>query len=279
MKAMEGTTVVITGASRGIGREMALRFAKDGANVVLAAKTTTPHPKLQGTIHSVAQEVQALGGHALPVPVDVRFEDQIQTMVEHTIATFGSLDILINNAGAIFLKPAEQLSTKQFDLMQTINTRAVFVATKTALPHLKQSRNPHVLNICPPINMNPSWFKGFFPYTLSKYGMTLCTLGLAEELKPVGIAVNALWPKTIIATAAIDMLMGTQGRQKSRAPTIMADAAHVVVTSNATDITGQTFLDEEVLRAHGTTDFQIYAYDSKTPTCDLIPDLFVTPTD
>lgn len=273
---LKGKTVFITGASRGIGRQIAVQCAKDGANVVLASKTSDPHPRLAGTIHTVAKEVEEAGGKALPIQLDVRFEEEVQKAVQQTVDKFGSLDVLVNNAGAIQLTDIENTPMKKFDLMMGINARAVFLCTQAALPHLKASgkagRNPHVLSMAPPISLDPRWIKGHAAYTLTKFGMTILTLGTAEELREYNVAMNALWPKTVISTAAVDMLMGDEGMKKSRQPQIMADAAYAIVTTANLGVTGRAMLDEEILRERGVTDFAKY---NTTPGEEPLPDLYV----
>ena len=261
---LTGKTALITGASRGIGRAMALRLAREGANVVLAAKTSDPHPKLPGTIHSVAEEVKAKGGRALPVQCDVRFEESVQATVDAAVKEFGGIDILINNAGAIHIAPIEFVPVKKLDLMIGINSRAVAVVTHLALVHLqksgKEGRNPHVLNLSPPIRLEPKWLNGTSAYTMTKFGMSLLTLGFAEELRENKIAVNSLWPRTMIQTAAVDMLVGKEDSEgHSRKPEIMADAACEIVSTADLHVTGRTMLDEEILRERGVTDFDGYS--------------------
>jgi citronellol/citronellal dehydrogenase len=261
---LAGKTALITGASRGIGRAIALRLARDGANVVLAAKTSEPHPKLAGTIHSVADEVRAVGGRALPVQCDVRYEESVQQTVDAAVAEFGGIDIVVNNAGAIHVAPIDSVPLKKLDLMLGINPRAVFLVTSTALPHLKKSgaagRDPHVLNLSPPIRLEPKWLNGTSAYTMTKFGMTLLTMGFAEELRDEKIAVNALWPRTIIKTAAVDMLLGAdESEAHSRTPEIMADAAYEILSTKALAITGRAVLDEEMLYERGQRDFEKYA--------------------
>lgn len=281
MKKLQGKTALITGASRGIGRSMALRFARDGANVVLASKSTVPHPKLAGTLHTVADEVKAAGGTPLVVGCDVRSEEDVQKVVEQTQATFGGLDILINNAGAISLTSLEDTTVKRFDLMLSVNARAVFLTAKLCLPLLQASakagRSPHILSLSPPVaakdgRFDPKWLKGHTAYSLTKYGMTLLTQGFAEELRDAGIAVNALWPQTLIATAAVDMLMGDEGMKQSRTPEIMSDAAYEIVTTPALALTGQALIDEALLRQRGVTDFSKYA---SVPGVEPMSDLYV----
>lgn len=261
---LAGKTAFITGASRGIGREIALRLAKDGANLALAAKTSDPHPKLAGTIHTVADEVRAAGGKALPLQCDVRFEDNVKAALDATVAEFGGVDIVVNNAGAIHIAPLEFVPPKKLDLMIGINNRAVAVVTHLALAHLQASgkagRNPHVLNLSPPIRLEPKWLNGTSAYTMTKFGMTLLTLGLAEELRDNKIAVNSLWPRSMIQTAAVDMLVGKEDSvAHSRKPAIMADAAYEILKTPDLGITGRAVLDEEILRERGVVDFAGYA--------------------
>ncbi len=261
---LAGRTALITGGSRGIGRAIALRLAKDGANVVLAAKTSDPHPKLVGTIHTVADEVKAAGGKALAVQCDVRFEDSVQATIDAAVKEFGGLDIVVNNAGAIHIAPIDGVPVKKLDLMIGINNRAVAVVTHLALPHLvasgKAGRNPHVLSLSPPIRLESKWLGGTSAYTMTKYGMSLLTLGFAEELRDQKIAVNSLWPRTMIQTAAVDMLVGKEDSEgHSRKPAIMADAAFEILSTSDLKITGRCMLDEEILRERGVTDFDDYA--------------------
>ena len=268
-----GTVVFITGASRGIGKAIALRLAKEGASIVVASKTTEPHPKLEGTIYETAKEIEALGGKALPLQVDIRFEDQIQAAVEETVKTFGGIDILVNNASAISLTPTEQTEAKRYDLMHDINVRGTFFMSRACIPYLKNSGNPHILNLSPPIDLNPKWFAPHLAYTMSKYGMSMIVIGLAEELKPYLIAVNALWPKTTIATAAVQNLLGGDSMvQKSRRPEIVAEAAYYILRRSSANCTGNFFIDEEVLKEEGITDFSVYAVN---PGESLMPDLFI----
>lgn len=264
--------VFITGGSRGIGREIALRLAQQGAAVAIAAKTVEPHPSLPGTIYSVAAEIEQAGGKALPLQVDVRDEAAIQTAVAKTAETFGGIDIVINNASAISLTPTLATPMKRFDLMFEVNVRATFATSQACLPWLKQADNPHILNLAPPLNMDPKWFKDHLAYTMSKYGMSMCTLGMAEEFKAEGIAVNSLWPKTTIATAAIAVNFPQEILNASRKPGIMADAACYILTSNSRSMTGNFFIDEEVLLANGITDFSQYALN---PEVKPYPDLFL----
>lgn len=271
--SLKGKTLFITGASRGIGREIALKAAADGANVVIAAKSSEPHPKLPGTIHTVAAEVEAAGGRALAAQVDVRDDDSVAAAMKEAGDKFGGIDIVVNNAGAIRLEPAAQLEMKRFDLIYQINTRAVLTVTKAALPWLEKSQHAHVLSLSPPINLDPKWLGQFIPYTVTKYGMTLMSLGLSQELRPKGIAVNTLWPRTTIATAAVEFEVGAEYIARSRTPAIMADAAHAILCSDPAETTGRTLLDEEVLRDAGQTNFDGYLND---PDCtDLMMDLYV----
>jgi citronellol/citronellal dehydrogenase len=272
MADMLGRTCIITGASRGIGREIALRFARDGANVVIASKTAEPHPKLPGTIHTVAAEVEEAGGKALALQVDVRFEEAVQEMVDRTVETFGGIDVLVNNAGAIQLTNTADTPMKRFDLMHAINVRATYMCTKLCLPHLAKSDRAHVLSLSPPPNIEARWLSGHVAYTLSKFGMSMCTIGWGEELKELGISATSLWPRTTIATAAVDMLLGDEGMKASRSPAIMADAAYEIVTTEGLALTGRCLLDEEILRERGYTDFEKY---NMTPGVEPMPDLYV----
>ena len=271
-KPLHGKTILITGASRGIGREIAIRCAKDGANLILGAKTLEPDPKLPGTLLSVAKEVEDAGGRAVPVKVDVRDEAQVHEMVEKGAREFGGIDALINNAGAIFLAGTAETPMKRFDLMHQVNVRAVFLCTQACLPYLKQSENAHVINLSPPFSLDTKWYAGHLGYSLSKYGMTLCTLGMAAEFKPFKISVNSLWPRKIIGTAATKMLLGEQGLTAARLPAIMADAAYEILTTPAMKLTGQTLIDEDFLKTRGVTDFKRYACK---PGVEALPDLFV----
>ena len=272
MDTLAGKTVFITGASRGIGREIALRAARDGANVAIAAKTAQPHPKLKGTIHTVASEVEAAGGKALAIALDVRDEAAVAAAIEATARAFGGIDILVNNASAISLTPTLATPARRFDLMMGVNVRATFLCSQACIPHLRQASNPHILNLSPPLSMKAKWFANHAAYTISKYGMSLCTLAMAEELAPDGIAVNSLWPATTIATAAVEFNFPPEILAASRYPAIMADAAHAVLTSSSRKTTGNFFVDEDVLRAAGVTDFDRYAV---TPGVPLFKDLFV----
>jgi citronellol/citronellal dehydrogenase len=272
MKTLEGKTLFITGASRGIGREIALRAARDGANVAVAAKTVEPHPKLAGTIHSVAEEIEKAGGKALAIQLDVRDEASIADAVKRTAEAFGGIDILVNNASAISLTPTMATPAKRFDLMLGVNARATFLCSQAAIPHLKKSANPHILTLSPPLGMDAKWFAGHVAYTMSKYGMSMCTLGMAEEFRGDGIAVNSLWPRTLIATAAVQVHFPEAMLKASRHAAIVADAAHVILTSDARANTGNFYIDEQVLERAGTKDFARYAV---TPGVPLFQDLFV----
>jgi citronellol/citronellal dehydrogenase len=274
--SLKGKTLFITGASRGIGLAIALRAARDGANISIAAKTAEVHPKLPGTIYTAADEIKKAGGQALPQVVDVRDEASVAAAVRHTIEHFGGVDICVNNASAIQLTPTTQTDMKRFDLMHQINTRGTFMVSKYCIPHLKKAANPHILNLSPPLDMQERWFAPHVAYTMAKYGMSMCVLGMAGELKPDGIAVNALWPRTGIATAAIrNALGGDEGMKQCRTPDIMADAAYVIFNKPASAFTGNFCIDDSVLWEAGVRDFDKYRVD---PTRDLIPDFFVPQT-
>ena len=274
--SLKGKTLFISGGSRGIGLAIALRAARDGANVAIAAKTTEPNPKLPGTIYTAAEEIEKAGGKALPLQVDIRDELQVVEAARQTAEKFGGIDILVNNASAINLTPTEATPIKRFDLMFGVNVRGTFLCTQSVLPYLKQSaerkRNPHVLTLSPPLNMDARWFAPHVAYTMAKYGMSLCVLGHAEEFKPYGIAVNALWPRTVIQTAALQMIPGVKP-EHCRTVEIMADAAHAVLTSDAATTTGNFFIDEEVLARAGVTDLAKYAVVPGSK--QLLPDLFL----
>lgn len=274
MANLSGKTLFITGASRGIGLAIALRAARDGANVAIVAKTTEPHPKLEGTIYTAAKEIKAAGGNALAVQCDIRDEAQIENAVARTVETFGGIDICVNNASAISLTPLAETETKRLDLMLAINTRGTLLVTKACLPHLKRAENPHVLMISPPLDMQPQWFAGHVAYSIAKYGMSLAVLGLALELQPDGIAVNALWPRTTIATAAVHNVIGGEALiGMSRTPEILADAAHLVFTQGAAGFTGNFLIDDTFLyETGGITDFDRYSLNPGKP---LAPDFFV----
>jgi citronellol/citronellal dehydrogenase len=258
MADLKGKTLFISGGSRGIGLAIALRAARDGANVVIAAKTTEPHPKLPGTIFTAAEEIERAGGKALPYQTDIRDEDQVMRAVEAAVERFGGIDILVNNASAISLTGTAETPMKRFDLMMGINLRGTYLCSRACLPHLRRAKNPHILTLSPPLNMNPRWFGPHVAYTIAKYGMSMCVLGMAEESKQDGIAVNALWPRTTIATAALQIIPGAQP-EAGRTPEIMADAAHAVLTRDSRSLTGRFLIDEEVLREAGVTDFERYA--------------------
>ena len=258
-RTLAGKTLFISGASRGIGKAIALRAARDGANVVIAAKTARPHSALPGTIYSAAEEIEAAGGRALPCLCNVRFEAQVQAAVDKAVETFGGIDILVNNASAIDLAQTLDVSMRRYDLMHNVNARGTFLCTKTCLPHLSRAENPHVLMLSPPLNMNPEWFAKHLAYTISKYGMSMCVLGFAGELGGAGIGVNALWPRTAIATAAVrNLLGGEQAILRCRTPDIVADAAHAILTRDARQCTGNFFIDDDVLREEGVSDFERY---------------------
>lgn len=275
MADLAGKTLFITGASRGIGKAIGERAARDGANVVLFAKTTEPHPKLPGTLYTAAEDIERAGGKALVCVGDVREEDQIAAAVEKAVATFGGIDILINNASAISLTGTESTDMKKYDLMHQINTRGTFMTSRLCLPHLKKAANPHVLNLAPPLNMSPMWFGRHVAYTMAKYGMSLCVLGMAEEYKGK-VAFNALWPKTVINTAAVkNQLGGIAEVTHARQPTIMADAAHAILLRDARSCSGNFFIDEQVLRDEGMTDFSGYRVDPNLSDDQLMPDFFL----
>ncbi len=270
---LAGKTLFITGASRGIGLAIALRAAQDGANIAIAAKTDRPHPKLPGTIHTAAGEIEAVGGKALPLVCDIRDEKQVLAATEQTAARFGGIDICVNNASAIFLAPASATPMKRYDLMQAVNARGTFLVSRACLPYLEQADNPHILTLSPPPDMQEKWFAPHVAYSMAKFGMSLCVLGLAGELRQKGIAVNALWPRTTIATAAVKNLLGGEKLMRaSRTPAIIADAAHLILTRPARETTGQFFIDDTLLAEHGETDFDKYRVD---PSCDLQQDFFV----
>lgn len=262
MADLKDKTVFITGGSRGIGHAIGLRAAQDGANVVIAAKTAEPHPKLPGTIFSAAEDMEKAGGKALPVVCDIRFEEQVQEAVQKAVDHFGGIDILINNASAINLTGTLYTEMKRYDLMHQVNTRGTFLTSKICIPHLKKAPNPHVLNLSPPLEMKEKWFAPHVAYTMAKYGMSMCVLGMAGEFRNDGIAFNALWPRTAIATAAVKNLLGGDAAVKhSRTSEIMAEAAHWILTQPSRECTGNFFIDEGVLRQQGVTDFKKYSVD------------------
>ncbi|NWG70338.1 MAG: NAD(P)-dependent oxidoreductase [Parvularculaceae bacterium] len=273
MTALKGKTLFITGASRGIGLAIALRAARDGANIAIAAKTAEPHRHLPGTIYSAAEEVEKAGGKALPLIVDIRSEELVKEAVEKTVAHFGGIDICVNNASAISLTGTESTEMKRWDLMHQINARGTFLVSKTCVPHLKKAANPHVLMLSPPLDMNAKWFAPHVAYSMAKYGMSLCVLGMAEEFRSDGVAFNALWPRTAVATAAVEFALGGDAMVKaSRTPDILADAAHLIFTKPARTFTGNFIIDDTFLWENGITDFEKYRVD---PSRKLVPDFFV----
>ncbi len=271
MDTLAGKTLFVTGASRGIGLAIALRAARDGANVVIAAKSAVPNPKLPGTIHTAAAEIEAAGGKALALQVDIREESEVVAAVAQAAEHFGGIDIVVNNASAIWLAGTADTPMKRYDLMHQVNSRGTFLVTRTCLPYLKRADNAHVLMLAPPLNLDPKWFAPHTAYTIAKYGMSLCVLGMSAEFAELGIAVNALWPRTVIATAAIGMIEGVTA-EHCRKPAIVADAAHAILTRPACDYTGHFAIDDEVLRESGVTDFDSYAMK---PGASLLPDLFL----
>jgi citronellol/citronellal dehydrogenase len=273
MMSLKGKTLFITGGSRGIGLAIAVRAARDGANVAIAAKTAEPHPKLPGTIYTAAKEIEDAGGKALPILCDIQHDEQVADAVKKTVETFGGIDALINNASAIHLSGTVATPMKRYDLMHRINTRGTFLCSQVCIPHLKNSSNPHILNLSPPLNMEARWFAPHVAYTMAKFGMSMCVLGMAEELKRDGIAVNALWPRTTIATAAVQNLLGGEKMVAgSRKPEIMGDAAHWILTRPSREFTGNFCIDDETMAKAGKTDLSEYAV---TPGAPLFPDFFV----
>jgi citronellol/citronellal dehydrogenase len=276
-RSLEGKTLLMSGGSRGIGLAIALRAARDGANVALLAKTDQPHPKLEGTIHSAAAEIEAAGGKALAIVGDVREEESVNEAVARTVEAFGGIDIAVNNASAIDLRPTSEQEMKRYDLMQDVNARGTFLLSKASLPHLESSVNGHILTLSPPIDLDPRWAGAHLAYTIAKYGMSLCTLGLAEEMKGRGVAANSLWPRTIIATAAVQNLLGgDEAMGRSRSPEIVADAAHAILTRSAAEPanSGNFFIDDEVLAEEGVTDLSGYGYGAADG--ELALDLFLS---
>ncbi len=271
MADLAGKTLFVTGASRGIGKAIALRAARDGANVAIVAKTSQPHAKLPGTIHSAAQEIEAAGGKALPLQVDIRNEQDVQRAIEQTVERFGGIDILVNNASAISLTGTLETPVKRFDLMLGVNVRGTFVCSQACIPHLRRAANPHVLTLAPPLSLQPRWFAPHVAYTIAKYGMSECVLGMAEEFRRDGIAFNALWPRTLIATAALQLIEGVS-TAGARRPEIVADAAHAILVRDSRTTTGRFFIDEEALSEAGVIDFSGYAVQ---PGVALTPDLFL----
>lgn len=275
MATLKGKTMFVSGGSRGIGLAIALRAARDGANVIIAAKTAEAHAKLPGTIYTAAREIEAAGGQALPVICDIRSEEAVAAAVQAGVEKFGGIDICINNASAISLTSTLQTPMRRFDLMHQVNTRGTFLVSKTCLPHLLKAENPHILNMSAPLNMHEKWFKNHVAYTMAKYGMSMCVLGMAAEFREQGVAVNALWPRNPIATAAVkNLLGGEQLVQRSRKPEIMADAAHVILTRPSREFSGNFCIDDEILESDGVTDLTDYAVD---PSKELYPDFFVEP--
>jgi citronellol/citronellal dehydrogenase len=273
MTTLKGRTLFISGASRGIGLAIALRAARDGANVAIAAKTAEPHPKLEGTIYTAAKEIEAAGGKALPLICDIREEAQVEAAVAATVKQFGGIDICVNNASAISLTPATQTDMKRYDLMHSINARGTFLVSRNCIPHLKKGTNPHILMLSPPLDMSPKWFAPHVAYSMAKFNMSIIALGLSGELKGAGIAANTLWPRTTIATAAIrNLLGGDEVMRRSRTPEIMGDAAHIILTKDSKTFTGNFCIDDTLLYEHGVTDFEKYRVDRSV---DLAPDFFV----
>ena len=275
MGELNGKTMFISGGSRGIGLAIAKRVARDGANIIIAAKTAEPHPKLPGTIYTAAEEIEEAGGQALPVVCDIRDEDAVKAAVAAGVERFGGIDICVNNASAISLRGTLRTSMRRFDLMHSINTRGTFLVSKTCVPHLLEADNPHILNISAPLNMQEKWFKDHVAYTMAKYGMSMCVLGMAGEFREDGIAVNALWPRTAIATAAVQNVLGGDDMvRRSRSPEIMADAAHFIFTRPSREFTGNFCIDDETLESAGVTDLSQYA---SVDEAELMPDFFVEP--
>ena len=280
MTDLKGKTLFITGATRGIGYAIAERAAKDGANIAIIAKTTEPQPTLPGTIFTAAEALIKAGGNAIGIKTDIRFEDQVLAAVEKTVETFGGIDICVNNASAISLTPTVNTEMKRYDLMHNINTRGTFLVSKSCIPHLKKGNNPHILNLGPPLNMESQWFSPHVAYTMAKYGMSMCTLGMSEELKSSGIAVNSLWPRTMIDTAAVNNIlaasMDDQGKSKCRTPAIMGDAAYVILTQDSKKFTGNMCVDDSTMMKAGKTDLSEYL---ATPDAEPFPDFFVNKDD
>jgi citronellol/citronellal dehydrogenase len=273
MATLRGKTLFITGASRGIGLAIALRAARDGANIAVVAKTAEPHPKLPGTVFTACEAIEKAGGRALACITDIRFDDQVAAAVEKTAGTFGGIDVLVNNASAIHPTPTPATPMKRFDLMHQVNTRGTYVCSQACLPHLGRAKNPHILNISPPLSLAPRWFAPHVAYSISKYGMSLCVLGMAEEFRSAGIAVNALWPRTIIATAAVQNLLGgDEAVRRARKPEIMGDAAYAVLGKPSREFTGRFLIDEDLLREEGVADFSSYLM---IPGAEPLPDFFL----
>ena len=278
--SLKDKVIFMSGGSRGIGLAIAMRAAKDGAKIAIAAKTTEPHPKLPGTIHTAAEDLIKAGGNAIGIKTDIRFEDQVLAAVNKTVETFGGIDICINNASALSLTPTLNTDMKKYDLMHNINTRGTFMVSKSCIPHLKKGNNPHILNLGPPLNMQSQWFSPHVAYTMAKYGMSMCTLGMSEELKSAGIAVNSLWPRTMIDTAAVNNIlaasMDDQGKSKCRTPTIMGDAAYIILTQDSKKFTGNMCVDDSTLIRSGKSDLSEYL---ATPDAEPFPDFFVNDND
>lgn len=272
---MKNKTVFITGASRGIGKAIGLRLAKEGANIIIAAKTATPHPKLPGTIYTAAEEMEAAGGNALPIITDIRSEEAVQNAIQQAVDKFGGIDILINNASAISLTDTSNTTMKRYDLMHAVNVRGTYMTSKHCIPHLKQADNPHILNLAPPLSMDAKWFQNHVAYTMAKYGMSMCVLGMAEELRPQKIAVNALWPRTTIATAAVRNLLGGEDMcNRSRKPSIMGEAAFHILSKDSAAATGNFYIDDTVLKEAGYSNLDEFAVNPKYKN-ELMPDFFV----
>jgi citronellol/citronellal dehydrogenase len=274
MATLQGKTLLITGSSRGIGKAIGLAAARDGANVVITGKSSVPNPKLPGTIFSAAEEIERAGGRALALQLDVRDEAQIAEAVAKAVERFGGIDVLVNNASAIFLAGTVETPAKRWDLMHQVNARGTFLCSQACIPHLAKARNPHILNLSPPLQMNARWFAPHVAYTMAKFGMSMCVLGMAEELRDRGIAVNALWPRTVIDTAALNLLGGDELARHARRPEIVADAARFVLLRDSRSCTGNFFVDDEVLRSEGIADLSGYA---AVPGNELVPDFFVDP--
>lgn len=272
MPSLKGKTVFITGASRGIGKAIGVAAGREGANVVVAAKSGVPNPKLPGTIHSAAAEIEAAGGKALAVQCDIRSDEEVAAAVKQAVDRFGGIDVLVNNASAIYLAGTRDTPMKRFDLMHQVNARGTFTCSQACIPHLAKAANPHILMLSPPISLRPRWFANHVAYTMAKYGMSMCVLGMSEELRAEGIAVNALWPRTVIATAALNLLGGEETARHGRTPEIVADAAIAILKRESRGCTGNFFIDEDVLREEGVRDFASYAV---APGEDLMPDLFL----
>jgi citronellol/citronellal dehydrogenase len=272
MATLQGRTLFVTGSSRGIGKAIGLAAARDGANVVVTGKSRVPHPKLPGTIHSAAEEIERAGGKALALELDVRDEAQIQEAVRRAVDRFGGIDVLVNNASAIFLAGTVDTPARRYDLMHEVNARGTFLCSQACIPHLREGRNPHILNLSPPLDMRAKWFAPHVAYTMAKFAMSMCVLGMAEELRPDGIAVNALWPRTVVDTAALNLLGGEELARHARRPEVVADAARLVLLRDARSCTGNFFIDDEVLREEGVTDLSRY---DTVPGAELVPDLFV----